>query len=547
MPSDKIVNYGSLGVPFLFFVWPVLIVLVSIYENVPDFSHGYFVPVVSLYILHEKWPDLIRLPKKANVLGVPILLGGIGLIILAYWYDAALDIGGQGTGMLGGLGIWGLIVGGTLLLFGFSRTLFLAFPLAYLFFAIPYPERITALITVPLRELVTTLSTMALQGSGIEVYREGNILHLAHVSLGVEDVCSGIRSLWASLASGVAIGYLTGCRRFRMVIMVIISIVLAIGQNVLRIYLSGILANKWGAIWAKGWRHDTLGIITLTIALLVLLWIGLRLSKEPPVEEEADSTDEEEAVESVLPKLAGWPYRTIIGLLVASALFGTYLKRHYAIRDQALATFDEGRLPLDDFPQSLGRFSCNGRTEMGETLTKQVNDLLRPSEYFHGVFSDGDGPNMTVLLLLWNPLKVNKNNFDSYIHSPDVCFPAAGWKVTGRLESDDSLFDPEHELMKHRLYTRSSDKKLLYFWANLMAGQSKDSNLISVTNRWEEMKRSWKDPLYSLSMYYSVAIYVDVERSVEAAEEDASAIAHLLKKELDAFGLTPLNLSIQNP
>ena len=82
-----------------------------------------------------------------------------------------------------------------------------AFPIGYLAFGVPMPLSLTNHLTLPLRRAAAALAAGAIRGLGVPVLREGNILHLANGSLGVEDVCSGLRSLWVLVAGAAALAY----------------------------------------------------------------------------------------------------------------------------------------------------------------------------------------------------------------------------------------------------------------------------------------------------------------------------------------------------
>jgi hypothetical protein len=56
-------------------------------------------------------------------------------------------------------------------------------------------------LTAPLQLLASTIATEIAQTIGISVFRDGNIIHLTQISLGVEEACSGLESLGALTVS----------------------------------------------------------------------------------------------------------------------------------------------------------------------------------------------------------------------------------------------------------------------------------------------------------------------------------------------------------
>ena len=391
-------------------LWPVFLLMSGIYENMPDFSHGYFVPVVSIYVVVSQWHRRKTAPLGPQRLGFPIFLVGLLLTVVCIWYEWALYPAGTGASMLGGFGIIALVLGGSITLFGLRRTLVYSFALAFLFLAVPYPDSLSNKITIPMRAMISVMAEWSLSATGVYVYREGNVLELANVSLGVEDACSGIRSLWASLASGIAIAYLTGCKGFRMLLVVAMSIFLAVLQNLGRIYLSGVAANYWGVEWAEGWRHETLGIITLTLALLALLGFALKVA--PPWEDEQAESKEEESV-------PWWGYlaqqkRLLMALSVCLAVaLGTriFIQRHYVERDQQLLAREAARLPLEDFPRQLGRFNYVPEATEAWNMERQLPEL-KPTDYFQGVYTSREGVNICPAALLGSAFAAQAEGLD---------------------------------------------------------------------------------------------------------------------------------------
>src|SRR5690606_29470903 len=80
----------------------------------------------------------------------------------------------------------------------------LAFPLAFLFFAVPIGEFLTPIMM----EYTADATVAALRWTGVPVYREGLHFTLPTGRWSVVEACSGLRYLIASLALGVLYAYL---------------------------------------------------------------------------------------------------------------------------------------------------------------------------------------------------------------------------------------------------------------------------------------------------------------------------------------------------
>ena len=93
-----------------------------------------------------------------------------------------------------------------------NRWMTLAFPLVLLATMVPLPTLVYSAVSAPLQLFASDVSTNLAQLLGVAVYRDGNIIHLANISLGVEEACSGLNSLSALMVVSLLIGFLI-CQR----------------------------------------------------------------------------------------------------------------------------------------------------------------------------------------------------------------------------------------------------------------------------------------------------------------------------------------------
>ncbi len=162
----------------------------------------------------------------------------------------------------------------------------LLFPLILLLLAIPLPAIVVNTLTLPLKTLVSSLSTEMMRAFGIVVLQEGNILQLPGVTLQVVDACSGIRSVFALfvLALVLSLNMQTFVQKAALVVA---TIPLAMVTNALRIAATGVLASHWNAETAMRFYHGFSGwvVFALSLSLLFILrWLimvgGERLARK---------------------------------------------------------------------------------------------------------------------------------------------------------------------------------------------------------------------------------------------------------------------------
>jgi exosortase len=165
-------------------------------------------------------------------------------------------------------------------LLGKDAFFILLFPMAFLLMMVPLPQSVVNVIAFPLQLIAAKWAVSLLQLIGIPVLLEGNIIHLAGGDLFVAEACSGLRSLMALLTLGIVFAHFF--RRgslFQQCLLVASTIPIAIVVNSLRVAVTGILAHTYGQESATGFIHEFQGMITFSLAFLLLLGESKVLSR----------------------------------------------------------------------------------------------------------------------------------------------------------------------------------------------------------------------------------------------------------------------------
>lgn len=150
-------------------------------------------------------------------------------------------------------------------------------PLGYLLLMVPLPYLVYDAVAFPLKQLVTGISVACLNGMGVVVLREGNILLFPNVTLEVADACSGIRSLTSLVALSIAFAWAAGTTPWRRWAIAASAVPLAIGTNALRVVLTGLLAQHWGGEAARGFFHESAGLAVFAAGTVLLAAFGMLL------------------------------------------------------------------------------------------------------------------------------------------------------------------------------------------------------------------------------------------------------------------------------
>jgi exosortase len=255
--------------------WPVLPSLVMQWWNEEEYSHGFLIPFISLFLVWQKREQLRAIPMRPAYTG-------LALAVLSFVVYATGIIGADL--FLQRISIVGAIAGATLYVTGWSMFRALMFPVAFLIFMIPLPGIIFNSVAFPLQLLAAQIATDVMQVCAIPVFREGNVMHLAATSLDVEEACSGIRSLISLSALGVLFAYITETRWLPRVLLVAMVVPIAIVANVFRVTVTGLLAHYVSVDTALGLFHSVGGLSVFVVATLLLLAVSklmtlLRISR----------------------------------------------------------------------------------------------------------------------------------------------------------------------------------------------------------------------------------------------------------------------------
>jgi exosortase len=239
-----------------------------------NYSHGFIVPLIAGYFLYTSRDELMATEINPWNPGLAVIVAGL-LQLLVAW------LGGEYFTMRTSL----IVVLAGIVLFFFGKRVFSIslLPICYLFLMVPIPYIIYDAMAFPLKLFVTKASVGFLKMIGVVVLREGNIIMFPSTTLEVADACSGIRSLMSLIALSVAYAFFMRISNFKRWIIIISAVPIAIATNALRIIITGILAERFGAKAAEGFFHEFAGIAVFALAMVMLVTLGAFLGREQQV------------------------------------------------------------------------------------------------------------------------------------------------------------------------------------------------------------------------------------------------------------------------
>jgi len=281
------IKIGVLGGLIVLLYLPDIHRMVVTWLKDGNWSHGFLIPLFSVYFLHQRRERLAAVEAKSNWAGLVLMI----LSILGYLYCIyPLKMGYPKLLML-----LGTIFGVVLFCRGWRVIKITWLPILFLFFAMPVPRRIYVQMTLPMRVWASKVSGAVLdlipnleaevRGVVIEGFYRGEPF-----SLNVAEQCAGMRLMMAFLALGVAMAYLSDRPYWHRIILVMSTLPIALFCNFLRVIITGVLYTMVDKMFAGGSFHTTLGLVMLPLAFLMYWIIGELLRMlyiEEPVPEEA--------------------------------------------------------------------------------------------------------------------------------------------------------------------------------------------------------------------------------------------------------------------
>jgi EpsI family protein len=412
----------------------------------PDHLDRLLILLAAAYVAWQARPALATLPAKPARVGyLPLFVGAVAFPV--GWFLHA-QVGPKPVVLWWLAGAWVVAVAGFVLVSrGWGALRRLAFPLGFVLFALPVPNRVLVPLQFALQSATTSAAAWALPVLGVPVERSGFILSLPSGDLGVAEACSGVRSVTALTAIAAFVAWSRGFGFARGLLLVLLSVPVIAGVNAIRVVVSGLLQEHAGADFVRGNWHEGLGIG------MVLLGLGLIVALAGAIGRAIPSPNPLPGAERGLspPSPAGKGVGGLGFLALACSALAT-------VAAQFLGAGAEEELvaaaPLDQIPHRIGAWEG---TDV--PVAHEVAEMLTPDAISHRAYRDrGLGYEIHAWVMFWS----SRNMVKGY-HHPDVCWPNRGYRLARRdvtpLEAGGGVLP-----VTAREFTRAGERQLILYW-----------------------------------------------------------------------------------
>ena len=252
--------------------FPVIVALAHDWSSNDNYSHGFFIPLISGYMVFTMRAELKNISFRPANWGLLLLLTGLAQLYIA---KVGSEFFLQRTSII--LVLLGIV----LFLLGAAMTRKLLLPIGYLLFMVPLPTIIWNKIAFPMQLYSSAITEKVIQMTGIPVLREGNVLHLAQTTLEVVDACSGLRSLTTMFALSAALAWFSNYPNWKKWTLFLAAAPIAIFANIIRLTGTAGLASIYGEKVAQGFLHDFSGLFTFVFGFILLVLTSNLLNLRP--------------------------------------------------------------------------------------------------------------------------------------------------------------------------------------------------------------------------------------------------------------------------
>lgn len=243
---------------------------IRVWANSETFAHGFLIVPISGYLVSLKRDSLALLAPRSCPLAL-LLLPPIGLAWLAGHATNTLLV--EQVTFVAFFPVLTCVV------FGTRVARLIAFPLGFLFFAVPLGDAFLP----TLMDLTAGIAVRALQLSGVPVAREGLFLTTPIAQWRVSEACSGLRYLVSGFALACVFAYVTYASAWKRLACAGLSIVVLIVANGVRAYVLVLVGYLSQMRLGGGFDHYAFGWIVYISVMVAFFAVGSAFRDAVPV------------------------------------------------------------------------------------------------------------------------------------------------------------------------------------------------------------------------------------------------------------------------
>lgn len=420
--------------------------MVKYWEIREEYSHGYIIPFIAIFLVWQKKNIIENLAFKGAWLGCVLVC--IGLVTIFLGNLSTIPTITQ-------YGFLAVVIGMVLSYMGWKSIKPILIPLLFLAFMIPLPAFFLNNLSSELQLISSEIGVAVIRLFDISVYLEGNVIDLGSYKLQVVEACSGLNYLFPLMSLAFMAAYFYQAAIWKRAVIFLSSIPVTIFMNSFRIGVIGVLVEHWGPSQAEGFLHDFEGwviFMACTAILIAEMWVLTKLSKDNRPLRDVFGMEFPEPT----PKDTEVRYRSLnnkpfmissVLLLIMTVLISSFAQRSEVIPE---------RSEFSGFPLNIDEWK--GRLSSIEQI---YLDALKLDDYIIANYANDVGDQVNFYVAYYASQRAGES-----AHSPRSCIPGGGWRINNlsKITVSDITVNGKPLQVNRLVIKKGGYKQLVYYW-----------------------------------------------------------------------------------
>ena len=380
-----------------------------------QYNYGWAVPFLAAFLFYMRWQMRPRpaAPRRAGLLRI-----SSWALLLALLPVRAIEEANPDWRLLSWTFALLVVAYSLLALLRFAGTGWLrhfAFPVCFPLVAVPWLAQFENAVVQGLTRAVAAAAVEIVGWSGVAAYQVGNVIELRNGFVGVDEACSGVKTLQAAIMVALFLGELLRLSTARRLVLVLLGCGWVFACNVGRATALVAVAATRGLDALKEW-HDPIGTAVLVLGMLGLMAVAWLLSTSG----DAGAARQPERATPLISKLlrpseiaaaAAW----LVAIFAATELW-------YRAHEQRLV----------ERPAWQVRWPHEQTAVREMPIADETRAILRYNEASSAAWEHPPGVVWWTFFARWEPQQTALQLVRS--HSPEICLPAVGRHFIRELE-----------------------------------------------------------------------------------------------------------------
>jgi exosortase len=407
-----------------------------------QYSYGWFVPFFVAYLFWLRWEDRPS-PESRSEVGswcAAILIAGAAIILLPLRVFEVASSDYRPLGWLHAFAVVTITLSIIYLIGGGSWLRHFAIPVLFFLTAVPWVTAIEAPIIEGLMRSVAAIAAEVLAMFGIPAQAEGNLLRLPFGLVGVNEACSGVRSLQTSIMIGLLFGELKRLSFGQRIFLVVAGVGIALFANFLRVLFLVSMASRAHDVSVVNKWHDLAGYGILVLVFVGTMWLASKIGGKKMIggTGSVPSSNQRDDTEVVPPPITVHLFPAML-LFIWLVLVEIGVEAWYRIHERATIPVPAWSVRWPDDAPGYQEIKTDER----------VRELLRFDSAHEAVWRSRNLAETNYMFFFrWNA--GSGTILRARAHRPDICLPSAGWKQLGTDRIESFRISPGHTLAFRR-------------------------------------------------------------------------------------------------